>query len=422
MTEHTHSSQKEDNPVNRKKTIIISLVILLAAAAVTAVIFSTEPTAKRGGATKETAMLVDVVQVTRGNYRPTIITTGTVVPAKDVFLSPRVNGEIVSRSDNFTPGGYAKKGEVLVKIDPADYVNALQLRQSELHQAQADLEIEMGRQNVAMKDYQLVEEELAGENKALVLREPQLNAARSQVEAAEAAVNQAELDLQRTAVKAPFDAHIITRNVNVGSQVSPGENLGRLVGMDMYWVEITVPLSKLPWLSFPESEQEMGALVKIRNRTAWPESYYRTGYLYKLVGALENQTRLARAIVAVEDPLARQTSSKQKQPLIIGAFMEASIEGDEITDVIRLNRDYIRKDETVWVMIDNKLQIRDLEIIFQDAKYAYISSGLKENEAVVTTNLSTITEGVSLRVESENNEAPADTSDNIQNENSGGMQ
>ena len=422
MTENTTSSKNEKKPVNRKKTAIISLLILLAAAVVTFVIFSTEPKAKRGGATKETAMLVNVVEAVRGNYRPTIVTTGTVVPAKDIVLSPRVSGEIIGRSDNFTPGGFIRKGEVLVTIDPSDYRNTLQLRKSELHQTRADLELEMGRQNVAMKDYQLLEEELAGENKSLVLREPQLNAARSRVEAAQAAVNQAELDLQRTSVRVPFDAHIISRNVNLGSQVAPGQNLGRLVGMDMYWVEITVPLSKLPWLSFPETEGERGAEVKIRNRTSWPEGHFRTGYLYKLIGALENQTRLARALVAVEDPLARQTSSEQKQPLIIGAFMESRILGDEISDVIRLNRDYVRKDQTVWVMADEKLQIRDLDIVFQDAEYAYINAGLEENEKVVTTNLTTVTEGAKLRTETENETASSNSLSNEGNEMSRGAQ
>ena len=421
MTENTTTSENEKKPVNRKKTVIISLLILLAAAVVTYIIFSTEPKAKRGGATKETAMLVDVVETERGNYRPNIVTTGTVVPAKDIVLSPRVSGEIISRSDNFIPGGYAKKGEVLIKIDPSDYRNTLQLRESELHQARADLELEMGRQNVAMKDYQLLEEELAGENKSLVLREPQLNAARSRVEAAQASVNQAELDLQRTSVRAPFDAHIISRNVNLGSQVAPGENLGRLVGMEMYWVEITVPLSQLAWLSFPETEGERGSEVKIRNRTAWTEGHFRMGYLYKLIGALENQTRLARALVAVEDPLARKTSSERKQPLIIGAFMQAQITGNEISDVIRLNRDYVRKNETVWVMQDEKLQIRDVKIVFSDAEYAYIHSGLEENEKVVTTNLTTVTEGAKLRTEAENN-ATSDTLNDTGNETTGGAQ
>ncbi len=400
---------KSEQPVNRKKTLFISLAILLIAAIITFIIFSTEPTAQRGGATKQTAMLVDVVETERGDFHPEIVTTGTVIPANDINLAPRVSGEIISLSRNFTPGGFVRKGEVLVQIDPSDYKNTLQLRKSDLQQAQADLKIEMGRQNVAKQDYQLLDESLAGENKSLVLREPQLDAAKANIEAAQAAVNQAELDLQRTTVRSPFNAHILSRNVNVGSQIAAGEELGRIVGFDEYWVELMVPLSKLPWLIFPEKEGEKGSLVKIRNRTSWKEDEYRQGYLYKLIGSLENQTRLARVLVAVEDPLARKPESEGLQPLIIGAFMETSIQGKNIQEVFRLNRDFVRQDETVWIMEDEKLQIRDVDIIFQDAFYAYISSGLDENEKVVTTNLSTVTEGVNLRVETSENTMESDS-------------
>jgi RND family efflux transporter MFP subunit len=424
MTDNQQSENNKKKSPTRRKTIIVSLLILLAGVAAVVVIFQTEPTAKRGGATKETAMLVDVVTVNRGNYRPTIITTGSVRPSKDIILSPRVSGEVIAVSPNFTPGGYVKKGDVLLRIDPSDYRNTLQLRESDLHQAEADLNIEMGRQNVAQKDFQLLEEELAGEDKSLILREPQLNAAKSRVEAAQAAVEQAKLDLQRTTIRAPFDAHILNRNANTGSQVSPGENLGRLVGMDVYWVEATVPMSKLRWLDFPESEFEKGSPVKITNRSAWEKDEFREGYLYKLIGALEGNTRLAKVLVAVDDPLLQKTDSKDLQPLIIGAFMEVRIEATEIEDVFRVSRDFIRKDETVWVMKDGKLQIREVEIPFQNADYAFVKSGLNNNEKVVATNLTTVVEGVSLRVEG-SPESSSDTAMNgnqVELQSSGGMQ
>jgi RND family efflux transporter MFP subunit len=369
-------------------------------------------------------MLVDVVTVNRGDYRPTIITTGSVRPSKDIILSARVSGEVIAVSPNFTPGGYVKKGDVLLRIDPSDYRNTLQLRESDLHQAEADLNIELGRQNVAQKDFQLLEEELAGEDKSLILREPQLNAAKSRVEAAQAAVEQAKLDLQRTTIRAPFDAHILNRNINVGSQVSPGENLGRLVGMDVYWIEATLPMSKLRWLALPQSELEKGSPVKITNRTAWENGEFREGYLYKLIGALEGNTRLAKVLVAVEDPLLQKSDSPDLQPLIIGAFMEVRIEATEIEDVFRVGRDFIRKDETVWVMKDSKLQIREVEIPFQNADYAFITSGLNNNEKVVATNLTTVVEGVSLRVEgsSESSNDTAMNGNQVESQSSGGMQ
>ena len=389
-----------------KKTILISLGILLSSGLVTALIFFTQPEAERVAATKKTAMLVDVITVKKDDYRPIVVATGTVQPAKDINLSPRVNGEIISLSENFTPGSFVNKGDILMQIDPADYQNQLLLRQSDLQLAESDLQVEMGRQDVAQKDYELIGEEFSGQNKSLILRQPQLASAKANVIAARAAVKQAELNLERTTIRAPFDAHIISRNVNVGSQVAPGDMLGRLVGMDEYWVIANVPLSKMGWLSFADKDEGDGSDVKLVNDNIWPSNQYREGKLYRMVGALNNQTRLARVLVTVKDPLARTTSRDNVPvpPLMIGTFVEAQIKAAPLTEVIRLSRDYLRKDQTVWVMKEGKLQIRNVDVIFEDPEYAYISNGLADEEMVVTTNLATVVEGSLLRVESDSND------------------
>lgn len=378
----------------------------------TALIFFTEPTASRSGATKETAMLVDVTEVDTGTYQPTIQVLGTVRPSQDIMLAPRVDGEIIDRSEAFTPGGYVQKGQTLFQIDPADYKNTLAQRQSELQQAISDLNIEMGRQNVAQQDYQLVEDSLSEENKALVLRKPQLDAAKSNVQSARAAVQQAELNLQRTTIRAPFDAHILSRTANIGSQVASGDNLGRLVGLETYWVEATVPISQLRWLTFSDNESE-GADVRIQNRTAWAPDVYRSGILYKLVGTLEDQTRMARVLISIPDPQALEPENEDKPSMIIGSFVKASIKAQELSDVVRLNRDFLRQNETVWVMEEGKLQIKQIDILMRDAEYAYITEGLNDQAQVVTTNLSTVAQGAPLRLAStDSTVSPSDTSGN----------
>ncbi|MDR8393187.1 efflux RND transporter periplasmic adaptor subunit [Aliifodinibius sp. S!AR15-10] len=397
--------------MNKKKTLLICFIILLVGGAFTTLIFSTEPTAQRSGATAETAMLVNVTEVQRDTYRPTIRVMGTVEPSQDIVLSPRVDGEIIERSDSFTPGGYVEKGDKLLQIDPSDYKNALQQRKSELTQALSNMKVEMGRQEAAQREYQLYGDTLSKQSESLVLREPQLEAVKSQVQSARAAVEQAELELQRATIRAPFDAHILSRNVNVGSLVGPGDSLGRLIGMDTYWVEATVPLSQLRWLNFPDGNQE-GSEVRIRNRTAWPQDEYRVGHLHKLVGALENQTRMAQVLISVPDPQSRDADNLGQPALMVGSFVEASIKARELPDVFRLNRDYIRTGETVWVMEDGKLRIRDVDIVFRDAQYAYIGDGLNEQDQVVTTNLSTVVDGASLRLEGSESEAQQDPPQN----------
>lgn len=388
--------------MNWSKTMLICLVILFVGGAFTTLIFFTEPTAKRTDSTKRTAMLVTVKDVTKGDYTPTVNVVGTVEPAQDIVLSSRVDGEITELSEAFAPGGYVEKGEKLLQIDPEDYRNELMQRKSELQQARADLNIEMGRQQSAQREYKMFGDTLSlpTEQKELVLRQPQLSSAKSRVQSAQAAVNLAQLNLERTSVEAPFNAHILTRNVNVGSQVARGDNLGRLVGLNEYWVMATVPLSQLRWLSFPE-DGEKGSKVRIRNRTAWAEGEYREGYLYRLVGTLESDTRMAKVIVSVPDPMAHREENDGLPPLMIGAFVEASIQAQELEDVIRLERDYVRQGDRVWLMENGKLSIRGVDIVFRDANYAYIKSGLGDSAQVVTTNLSTVVDGAPLRLDGE---------------------
>ncbi|MCP9201365.1 efflux RND transporter periplasmic adaptor subunit [Gramella sp. GC03-9] len=385
--------------MSTKKILIICGGILLAAAAVTILVFMTEPTAQQEGASKQMAMLVQVTAIEKGDFTPVIQATGTVQPVEDVMLSPLVSGQVIKRSDRFVPGGFVEEGTLLLQIDPSDFRNQLDLRKSELLQAETDLEMEMGRQEVAQQDLQLVGgDSLSNRQRSLVLREPQLNAVKARIQAAKAAVEQAEINLSRTSIRAPFDAHILSQNVTLGSQVTPGDNLGRLVGTDYYWVNLAIPVNKLAWLDFPDSEEEKGSEVILNNNSAWPKGSSRTGFLDKQVGALDSQTRLAQVLIKVPDPLGREAEDDIPR-LMIGTFVEANIQAKEIKDVIRLDRDLVRTNETVWVMQDGKLSIRQVEIALTDSEYAYIREGLDANDKVVLTNLSTVTEGIRLRTE-----------------------
>jgi RND family efflux transporter MFP subunit len=383
-------------------TILTVLLILGVAAGLIIWTYSSEPEARREGATKQTAMLVDIQTVRRGDFMPRIAGLGTVEAAQDIILSPRIEGRIIGISENFLPGGFVAEGEVLVQIDPSDYQNTVQQRESELQQATSDLDIEMGRRNVAKKEYELLKQELTDENRQLVLREPQLAAARASVLSAQAAVNQAKLELERTSIEAPFNAQILTRNANVGSQVEPGMGLARLIGIDEYWVIVTVPVAKLDQIAFPQDAEE-GAPVRIRNRRAWPEDTYRQGRIKRLIGALDDQTRLARVLVSVRDPLVLKKGTKGPK-LIVGTIVQAEIEGRPLQNVFRIKRDYLREDNTLWVKQDGKLEIRGAAVVFKDKQYAYISEGLKDGDQLVTSNLATVAQGVPLRTESEDHD------------------
>jgi len=372
---------------------IACLFILGGAAGAIVVINNTEPTAKQIKATRKSAALVETVSVERGTYAPVISVLGTVEPARDVILSPRISGQVASLAKNFVPGGMVREGELLVQLDPTDFKNSLAIRKSELEQVQASLQIEEGRQLLAQQELELLKDTIKDLNRSLVLREPQIASIRAEVSAAQAEVQRAQIDLDRADVFAPFDAQILSRSVNIGSQVSPGDELAQLVGVDEYWIMASVPMRSLRWIQFPESDG-VGSEVILQDPDTWPQDAKRSAQVSRLIGTLDERTRLARVLITVADPLGREHDGP---PLILDTLIETHIQGRPVDNVVRLEREFVRDQDTVWVLVDDQLDIREAEIVYRDAGFAYISSGLESGDEVVTTNLATVAQGIPLR-------------------------
>lgn len=379
--------------------LVLGCLVIAAGAGALVLIFASEPEPQRAAATKDTAMLVEVTEPPAGSFTPEIVATGTVRPAREIVLRSRVAGRVVEHADDLVPGGRVARGERLVRLDDADLRSALAQRQAELAQAKADLRVEQGRKRLAQKEYELLDERLSSADESLVLREPQIDSAQAEVEIRRTRVERAQRDLERTRITAPFDARVVDREVTVGSEVATGDALARLAGTERYWIETTVALGKLRWLAFPRGEGERGAPVTIRDRGAWPQGVTRRGHLYRNVGRVDDATRMARVLIAVDDPLALAESTNGPA-LTIGAFVETRIEGRPVRDVVRLQHEHVHGDATVWVMRDGALDIREVEIVVRDERYAYIGDGLARGEAVVTSDLATVEEGAALRLDS----------------------
>lgn len=385
----------------------ICLIILAASVALIVWINQTEPTAEQITATRKSAALVETITVERGTYTPSLSVLGTVQAAQDIMLSPRVSGQVVELSSKLIPGGMVRAGDLLLRIDPADFENAVSIRGSELEQAEASLEIEQGRQSLARKELALLEGTIDDTNRALVLREPQIASIRAEVNAAKAALERSKLDLERTMIYAPFDAQVLTRSINIGSQVSTSDELARLVGIDEFWIIAAVPVRSLRWLKFPNSKGEEGSIVRLRDPDAWSPGAVRDGRVVRMIGALDQQTRLARVLVSVPDPLGQDSGGP---PLILQTLLDTEIECRPIEDVILLARRYVRDSDTVWVMKDGQLEIREVEVEFRDAHNAYISEGLEHGDKVVISTLATVANGIGLREVGQSAD-PTETSD-----------
>jgi len=378
---------------------LLPLLVLGAAAATVSWMMQTASRAERTERPRQ-ARLVEVVTAQAGSQRIDVQAQGTVRAARQTVVRPQVTGELVEVNESLEPGGHVARGELLVRIEPRDFELAVQMARSDLEQAEAELMIEQGNQAVAEREYELLDQELSEQERALVLRRPQLATARARLSQAQAELDDAELDLERTRISAPFDALVMEESVDIGTRLNSTQSeIATLIGTDRFWVELSVPQSDLRWIELPDGNAP-GARVILRQPRAWGEGVTREGRVLRLLSDVSERGRMARLLVAVEDPLALEPDKRGKPRLIVGQYLQAEISGRTIPNAIALDRGLLRQDDRVWVMNDdNRLEIRSVDVARRGYGRVIITDGLREGERVVATDIAAAAEGMALRLE-----------------------
>lgn len=342
--------------------------------------------------------LVQIQKISPQTQQVSIQAMGTVVPAKELVLKPRVSGEIVGVHPEFTQGGILRKGEQVIRIDDLDYKLIAAQKQSAVADADYELKLEMGRQDVARREWQL----LNGDNPAqqadadLALRKPHLEKARSDLKAANAELEAAKLQLARTRIVAPFNGILRATNVEKGSQVAVQENLATLVGTDEYWVQVSVPVDRLKWVDIPNNQRDQGAEASIK----YQGDAVRTGRVVKLLSDLEAEGRMARLVVSVTDPLGLKSPDKKKPALLIGEYVRVEIQGSKIEDAFRIPRSALRDNTHIWLADEqDKLEIRKVRTLWRDSRSVLIKDGLKPGARLIVSDLATPVAGMAVNVD-----------------------
>lgn len=386
-----------DNQRSWLNRAVIPVGVLFAALMIALILFRSAPepgTRER----QQQARLVEVTTAERGDYPALVEAWGEVMPAREVALQPRVSGTVIKVTDAYEPGMQVTEDELLLRIDPSDYALAVEQRRAELARAQAELEREEGNQRVAQREFELVGGDVSEQEKALMLRKPQLRTARAVVDSAQAALEEARLNLQRTRLRAPFNAVVLERHINRGAQVSSGTVVARLAGTDEYWVEVSVPVTQLPWIELP-ARDERASSVHFYHDGVWG-GQFRGGEVLRLRGDLEERGRMARLLVRVRDPLALTPANADKPPLLLRSFLRAEITGRTMKDVVPLKRAWLRNGDQVWIMnADDELEIRDVRVLFHGSDQVFVRDGIDDGERIVTSAISVAADGMSLRLD-----------------------
>ena len=378
--------------------LLLSIAVLGGGVALATYFLKTGPEAKP----RKREPSPPLVEITTLQYRPhqlTVTGMGTVLAAKEINLTPGVCGEIIEMSDILVPGGFFTKDEHLVTIDPIDYKLAILQLKSEVAKAESDLGLEMGNQNIARKEYEILGQEVSEAEKKLMLREPQLEARKASLHGVQARLAQAELNLKRTKVAAPFNGVVLSRSVNLGTRVGESTVLGRLVGTDQFWLKLAIPVAQLKWIIFPNKVLQQGSEVKIFLQGKTGASPSRTGRVVRLAADLEEQGRMAAVYVAVKDPLCLLPENNDKPKLLLGSFVRADIDGITLSSVASIDRDYLRDGNTIWLLKDdNTLEIRPVDIAARTRNKVFIESGIVDGDRLIVSGLSAPVPGTPVRL------------------------
>jgi RND family efflux transporter MFP subunit len=346
------------------------------------------------------AILVDTVNAEVVSLNLIVSSQGTVRPRTETALVAEVSGKIVSVSPDFVAGGFFREGEVLLQIDPSDYRAGLKRAKAALASRKAKLADETARSEQALKDWRNMGKQ--GQPSDLGLRKPQMADAKANVSAAEADVEKALRDLERTQITVPYDGLVRQKAVDIGQYVAPGTRLGVTFAIDTAEVRLPLTNTDLKYLELPTGIQAKNQDIPYPPVTL---SAQRAGdtdqwqaHIIRTEGVVDETSRVVYAVAQVIDPYGVLGQSHQNE-LKIGTFVNAEIQGLPAENIVVLPRFVLQANHTVMIVNDaSELEILPVEVLRTEPKRVYISSGVKGGARVITTTLDAPVPGTKLAI------------------------
>ncbi|WP_419810618.1 efflux RND transporter periplasmic adaptor subunit [Bacterioplanoides sp.] len=375
------------------KSAAIVIVILLLGVGIAAFIIKSAPRPERV-APEAKSRLVEVADIKLAVRPPYWQAGGRVMASQQVDLMPEVSGRIQSIAAPAVPGTRLAKGDLLAAIDASDYRLQLTQRQAAYAQALAALDIEKGQASLAREEYELSAATFSAEDKALVLREPQIAQARAEVQTAKANLEQAQLNLARTQIKMPFDGQINQRHISVGSQVSVSTNAFELVNTDEFWIEVKIPAAFLALL-----DVQQPALIQ---QAGWPDGQQRQARVLNILPAVDSADRQVRVLLSLSDPLALSDPSQPK--VLLNDFVEVRLFGQLSAESYQVASRFMDAQNRVWVVNNGELQQRQLEVLYRGREDSWIArrvmsdKGFKDGDQLLLSKIDAAVAGAPVRV------------------------
>lgn len=376
------------------KRIVIGISIFIGTVVLIGVMlsFKQEPPKKKPVVQ---ATVVETQVVNKEPIQFIVDSQGPVKPVIDTNLVAEVSGRITKVSDKFRVGSFVKEGDVLFEIDAANYIANVRSAEANLAQAKASYQDAKARTDQARKDWKKIGR---GEPTDLVLKIPQLNQAKAGVQSAEATLYRAQQDLERTKVKANFDALVKTKNIGLGQYVNVGSQVATLYGTDTAEVRLPIPDQQLAYLNLPvQGQQDSYPEVRLSGIFAGEEKEW-FGKLVRTEGVVEESNRLTYLVAQIDDPYGLKSVSNNGTALRFGTFVKAEIAGQQREELISLPRQALYYNKQVLSLVnENQIQLVEVELARTESNTIFVSSGLEDGQEIITTPIQNPVNGMKVK-------------------------
>ncbi len=397
------------------KRVLLPIAIMLGSIIV-AVVLIRNPTQVEETAPEIVPVAVRVIEVQRESVQLVVESQGKVQAAQLASISAAVAGPVAWISPAMQAGGFVTEGEVLIRLDGSDYETAVARSSASLQQVQADA-------SHASNEFQRITE-LAARR---LVSDAQLQETKRQAEVtaarlldSQASFAQTELDLARIEIKAPFNAIVESRDIELGQYVNRAQSVGVLLGADVVEVRVPLAIQQLGFLDIGLGQRgEIPAAeapeVILKGMYGGQEHQWQ-GKLVRTEASIDANSNTVQSIIRVTQPViaaqaatsaasansANGESGWSSIPLPIGLFVHAEIKGKLVADMIALPRSVIRNNNQVLVVDgESKMYYRDVEIFRLEGDRVLISSGLLPGERICTSPIQAVVEGMTVQAVTE---------------------
>ena len=416
------------------KTIRVFFVLLVAVV-IAATLVILRPKAQRQLPVQK-GRLVEVFPAKAEDVQMVVESFGTVAPRESLKLVAQVPGQIVEISPGFKEGNFVKKGTRLIQIDPRTYSLEVERRKVQIKQSEAELKrlnqevinlksrIKIAKSDVTLAKNEFLRlkklidrkviaqsqldkveqaylaslERLQALENQLALIDPQKEQLIAARDMAEVMYRQAELDLERSGIVAPFDGWVLDKGIEVGQHVNVGQQLGSIYRSGMLDIEVYIPTKDFKWLPADMGAKKPIVADVVFNNAGEQQVWH--GHLARVKARMDERTRTLPVVIEVDESGTAEGANAGLR-LRPGMFVTIKIKGKAVNHAFVLPRYVVYPGDFVYTVKDNRLKIKEVGILRSYKDTVIVKEGIAEGDQILKTPLAGAADGMIVRVKAD---------------------